>query len=184
MQQWTEIRRRVLNGEISKRAACREYEIHWDTLKKILTHVEPPGYRQSKRRGSKIDAFLPIIEQILKEDRQAHPKQRHTAKKIFERLRDEHGYDGGITLVQEVVRDSKRQCREVFLPLSHRPGEAQVDFGFADVVLNGKLTKVCLFVMTLPYSDAIFLLHYRPRVLPPHCSTSSVASPRMHRSIP
>ncbi|MEO1019730.1 MAG: IS21 family transposase [Pseudomonadota bacterium] len=157
MQQWTEIRRRVLNGEISKRAACREYEIHWDTLKKILTHVEPPGYRQSKPRGSKIDPFVPIINQILKDDRQVHHKQRHTAKKIFDRLRDEHGYDGGITLVQEVVREWKTHQREVFLPLTHRPGEAQVDFGFADVVLDGELTKICLFVMTLPYSDAIFV---------------------------
>jgi len=45
----------------------------------------------------------------------------------------------------------------VFLPLAHPPGEAQVDFGFADVWLDGELTKVALFVMTLPYSDAIFM---------------------------
>ncbi|HBN74514.1 MAG TPA: IS21 family transposase [Planctomycetaceae bacterium] len=136
MQQWTEIRRRVLSGEISKRAACREYSIHWDTLQKMLTHVEPPGYRQSKPRGSKIEPFVPIIHQILKEDQHVHRKQRHTAKKIFERLREEHGYDGGITLVQELVREWKHHRQEVFLPLVHRPGEAQVDFGFADVLLS------------------------------------------------
>lgn len=45
MEQWIEIRRRVLNGELSKRAACAEYGIHQDTLKKILAHSEPPGYR-------------------------------------------------------------------------------------------------------------------------------------------
>ena len=57
MEKWGEIRRRVLSGEISKRAACAQYEIHWDTLKKILTHTEPPGYRQAKQRQSKLDQF-------------------------------------------------------------------------------------------------------------------------------
>ena len=92
MQKWAEIRRRVLTDEISKRAACREYEIHWETLEKILTFTEPPGYRSTKPRGSKIDPFLPIIQEILKSDKTVHRKQRHTAQRIFERLRDEHGY--------------------------------------------------------------------------------------------
>ena len=90
MEKWSEIRRRVLCGEVSKRAACQEYGIHWETLPKILAHLEPPGYRRSKPRKSKLDPFLPIIEEILKNDRQVHRKQRHTAKRIFERLRDEH----------------------------------------------------------------------------------------------
>ena len=157
MEKWAEIRRRVLNGEVSKRSACAEYEIHWETLQKILTHTEPPGYRRTKRRTSKLDPYLPIIHEILQSDRKVHRKQRHTAQRIFERLRDEHDYQGGITIVQEAVRAWKEQSREVFLPLSHPPGEAQVNFGFADVWLNGELTKVALFVMTLPYSDAIFI---------------------------
>ena len=86
MEKWAEIRRRVLSGEISKRAACSQYEIHWDTLKKILTHTEPPGYRQTKQRESKLDPFLSILHEILEYDRQVHRKQRHTAKRIFERL--------------------------------------------------------------------------------------------------
>jgi transposase len=55
----------------------------------------------------------------------------------------------------------------VFLPLSHPPGEAQVDYGFADVWLDGELTKVALFVMTLPYSDAIFM-----QAFPRECTES------------
>jgi transposase len=156
MELWAEIRRRVLNGEISRRRACAEYEIHWETLQKILTHPEPPGYRLTQRRPSKLEPFLPVIEEILKSDRQVHRKQRHTAKRIFERLRDEHGYDGGETIVKDAVRGLKQRNREVFLPLTHPPGEAQVDFGFAEVWLQGELTKVALFVMTLPYSDAVF----------------------------
>ena len=152
-----EVRRRVLTGELSKRAACREYEIHWQTLERILSHAEPPGYQKTKPRSSIVDAFEAIIEEILKSDRQVHRKQRHTARRIFERLRDEHGYVGGETIVKDAVRAWKQHHREVFLPLSHPPGEAQVDFGFADVWLAGELTKVALFVMTLPYSDAIFI---------------------------
>jgi transposase len=167
MEKWAEIRRRVLSDEISKRAACAEYEIHWDTLQKILMHVEPPGYRRTKPRRSKLEPFLPIIHEILLSDRKVHRKQRHTAKRIFERLRDEHEYDGGKTIVQDAVSAWKQQKREVFLPLTHRPGEAQVDFGFADVHLNGELTQVALFVMTLPYSDAIYV-----QAFPRECTES------------
>jgi hypothetical protein len=95
MEIWKVIRRRVLTKELSKRAACKEYELGWHTLKKILAHDEPPGYRLSQpRQKRKLAAFLPIIQQILEDDRQAPKKQRHTAKRIFQRLRDEHGFQG------------------------------------------------------------------------------------------
>lgn len=167
MEKWSEIRRRVLTGEISKRAACEEYEIHWNTLAKVLAFSEPPGYRRTKRRPRKLDPFLPVIEEILKSDKQVHRKQRHTSQRIFERLKDEHGYTGGVTMVKQAVRAWRREHKEVFLPLSHPPGEAQVDFGFADVWLNGELTKVALFVMTLPYSDAICI-----QAFPRECTES------------
>ena len=123
-----------------------------------MTHAEPPGYRQSKVRPKwKLEPFLAIIHQILKEDRQAPPKQRHTARRIFERLRQEHGYQGGETVVKDAVRAWKQTQQEVYLPLSHPPGEAQVDFGEATICLAGRETKVALFVMTLPYSGALFL---------------------------
>ncbi len=157
MELWIEIRRRVSSGELSKRKACAEYDIHWDTLEKILTHTEPPGYRLTKKRPSKLEPFLPFIHEMLDGDRKVHRKQRHTAQRLFERLRDEHGYTGGITIVKQAVRAWREQNREVYLPLSHPPGHAQVDYGFADVVLNGETVKVALFVMTLPYSDAIFI---------------------------
>ena len=158
MHQWSEIRRRVLTEEISKREACREYELGWHTLKKILAHETPPGYRLSQpRRKPKLEPYLPIIEQILQDDRQAPKKQRHTAKRIFERLCDEHDFEGGYTIVKEAVREWKQTQKEVFLPLSHPPGEAQVDFGEATIKLNGVERKSALFVMTLPYSGAIII---------------------------
>ncbi len=158
MDNWIEIRRRVLVDGLSKRAACREYGIHWDTLKKILEHPEPPGYRRSAPRPRpKLDPFLPVIHQILQDDKKAPRKQRHTARRIFERLRDEHGYKGGLTVVKEAVASWRLRFAEAFIPLAHRPGEAQVDFGQAEVTLDGQTTTVALFVMTLPYSDATFV---------------------------
>jgi transposase len=158
MELWTEVRRRVLTKELSQRAACKEYGLGWHTLKKILAHDEPPGYRQAQpREKRKLAPFLPIIQELLTADRQAPKKQRHTAKRIFERLRDEHGYQGGQTVVKDAVRTWKQSHQEVFLPLSHPPGEGQVDFGEATIRLAGQETKVALFVMTLPYSGAIFL---------------------------
>ena len=157
MEQWTEIRRRVLVEGLSKREACKIYKLHWATLAKILSHGEPPGYRRVKAvRRPKIEPFLPIIHRILEEDRTAPKKQRHTAKRIWERLRDEHGFTGKTTIVRSAVQEWKAARKEVFLPLSHPPGEAQVDFGFAKAILAGIETDVAVFVMSLPYSDAVY----------------------------
>ncbi len=115
------------------------------------------GTRQSKpRRKRKIGPYLAVIDEILRQDRDVHRKQRHTKRRLFERLRDEYGYPGGYTAVKEAVRDWEQRRREVYMPLVHRPGEAQVDFGTAEIVWNGQSIKVALFVMTLVYSDAIF----------------------------
>ena len=156
MEQWSEIRRRVLVEGLSRRAACRAYGLHWHTLTKMLEHSEPPGYRTAQPRARrKIGPFLAVIEEILKQDQTAPRKQRHTKWRIFDRLKG-NGYTGGYTAVKEVVRDWERRHREVFVPLIHNPSEAQVDFGSAELIRDGQTLKVALFVMTLLYSDAIF----------------------------
>ncbi len=101
--------------------------------------------------------MLPIIHEILEADRKAPKKQRHTAKRIFERLKTEYGYAGGKTVVEDAVRAWRQTHQEVFLPLVHPPGEAQVDFGEATIRQSGVERKVALFVMTLPYSGSIFI---------------------------
>jgi transposase len=157
MEQWSGIRRRVLVEGASKRSVLRETGIHHETLEKMLTHSQPPGYRREVPYPKpKIGPYEARIRQILEEDKGAPKKQRHTAKRIFERIQAE-GYTGGYTQVKEVVRELRKRQKEVFLPLVHRPGEAQADFGYALVKENGRLRKVAFFVMTLPYSDAIFL---------------------------
>jgi len=156
MELWSEVRRRVLTGELSKRQARKEYSLHWDTLQKMLQHEAPPGYRKKQPREKPVlGPFLALIHEILEADRQAPKKQRHTAKRILERLR-ERGYQGGRTVIQEEVRRWKRRSAEVFMPLAHRPGEAQVDFGEATIVYRGQERKAAMFVMSLPFSDALF----------------------------
>ena len=91
MQMWTEIRRKVLVEGASKRSIRRDYRIGSAALEKILANAEPSGYRQRTCRPKPVlGQFLGVIDEILIADRDAPAKQRHTAKRIFERLRDEH----------------------------------------------------------------------------------------------
>ena len=88
------------------------------------------GYRRSKAPiRPALDGYVGVIDEILRTDKTLIKKQRHTAKRIFERLRDEHGYAGSLTTVTYYVREQKRRTKEVFVPLAHRPGHVQVDFG-------------------------------------------------------
>jgi transposase len=156
MHDWSEIRRRVLVEGMSKRAACRQFDLHWSTLSKILDVPSPPGYRATPRLKPKLAAYLPVIDRILEDDRSAPPKQRHTAVRIYYRLRDEFGYRGGSSTVRAAVRAWKQRHAEVFMPLEHLPGDAQADFGHALVRVDGQIVKAAIFVMSLPYCDAVF----------------------------
>ncbi len=90
---------------LSQREAARRFGLSRDTVKKMLRHTEPPGYRRRQlAKRPKLDPFTAIIDRILEEDRTVHRKQRHTAKRIFERLRDEHGFTGKQTIVKDYVR--------------------------------------------------------------------------------
>jgi hypothetical protein len=69
-------------------------------------------------------------------------KQRHTAKRVWQRLRDEHGFTGGYSTVRDDVRRTKTRRREVFVPLAHPPGHAQIDFGEAVEIIGGQRLKL------------------------------------------
>jgi transposase len=146
---------------MSIREAARVFGLHRETVSKMLRFSVPPGYRRHHPpRRPKLDPFVGIIDRILEEDRSAPRKQRHTAKRIFERLRDEHGFEGGYTIVKDYIREHRRRSREVFVPLAHDPGHAQVDFGEALAVIAGVERKVRFFAMDLPHSDACFVRAY------------------------
>ena len=155
------VRRACHVDGMSVRAAARHFGIDRKTVSKILKHSVPPGYRRDGPPARpKLDAFVGIIDRILEDDKSVLKKQRHTAKRIFERLRDEHGFTGAITIVTDYVREKKRRTREVFVPLAHPPGHAQVDFGEALGEIGGVVRKLHYFAMALPHSDAFFIKAY------------------------
>ena len=99
---------------LSEREAARRFGIARETVRKMLRHAEPPGYRRRQApKRPKLDPFTDIIDRILVEDRTVHHKQRHTAKRIFERLRDEHGFAGKETIVKDYVRERRHGQREM-----------------------------------------------------------------------
>jgi len=98
-----------------------------------------------------------MIDAILEDDKQRPRKQRHTAKRIFARLHAEHGYLGGYTIVKDYVREKKLVGREMFIPLTHAPGEAQADFGEAQVIIAGVECKAHFMAFDLPHSDDCFV---------------------------
>lgn len=129
---YAKVRHAVRIEGLSERAAARRFGIDSRTVAKMVAFSVPPGYRRTKPPvRPKLDAFIAIIERILAEDRNRPKKQRHTAKRIFERLRDEHGFAGGITIVKDYVAGWRQRAQEMFVPLAHPPGHAQVDFGEA-----------------------------------------------------
>ena len=155
------VRRAVMVEGVSIREASRLFGLHRDTVRKMLAYSVPPGYRrQTPPRKPKLEPFTGVIDHILEGDHQAPKKQRHTAKRIFERLRDEYGFDGRYTIVKDYVREHRRQTREMFVPLSHPPGHAQCDFGEALVVIAGVERKAHCFVLDLPHSDGCFIKAY------------------------
>ncbi len=146
---------------MSQREAARHFGISRDSVRKMLSFSVPPGYRRKAPvRRPKLDGFTAIIDAWLEADRGVHRKQRHTAKRVFERLRDEHGFTGGYTIVKDYLREQERRGREMFVPLAHPPGHAQADFGEAMVIIGGIEQKAHYFAFDLPHSDACYVRAY------------------------
>ena len=123
------VRHAVLIEGMSGREAARIFGINRRTVEKMLRFSIPPGYQRDKEtRRPKLDGFTGVIDQILEADKLVPKKQRHTSKRIFERLRDKHRLAGGITIVKNYVFATKQRQREMFVPLSHPPGHAQASY--------------------------------------------------------
>ena len=158
---YVRVRRACMVEGMSTREAARVFGLHRDTVRKMLEYSVPPGYRrQSPPRRPKLDPYHGVIDRILEEDRRLPRKQRHTAKRIYDRLRAEHGFGGRYTIVKDYVRERRRRTREMYVPLSHPPGDAQCDFGQAKAVIGGVEQTIHYFVLDLPHSDACFVKAY------------------------
>jgi len=98
---------------MSARAAALHFGISCDSVRKMLSFSVPPGYRRrAEIKRPKLDGFTEIIDAWLAEDEGRTRKQRHTAKRVLERLRDKHGFTGGYTIVKDYMRERDRRGRE------------------------------------------------------------------------
>ncbi len=156
------IRRRVLNDGESQRAVARNLGHSRHTIKKALLHAAPPGYRRtSSVHRPAIEPVMDIIDAWLEEDTKRPRKQRHTAKRMFDRLCDDYDFKGSYSAVSRYIALKKSTSGETFYPLVFDPGEeAQVDWGEARVIINGCEKKVYLFCMRLCFSTVCFVYAY------------------------
>ena len=158
MEIYGRVRRAVRVEGRSQRAVARDFGLSRETVRKMLEYAVPPGYqRQQPIKRPKLGPWLGVIDAILSDDKQRPVKQRHTAKRIFERLNEEHGFTGGYTIVKDYVRSAELHSREMFIPLTHAPGEAQADFGEALVAVAGVEQKAHYLAVDLPHSDDCFV---------------------------
>ncbi|MBT5463425.1 MAG: IS21 family transposase [Marinovum sp.] len=161
MELYLRVRRAHFQGGLSGRKISHDFGISRDSVSKMLAYSEPPGYRRTVPiKSPKLDPYMDQIDQWLSEDKARPRKQRHTAKRIFERLRDECGFAGGYTIIKDYVRRKKRGNKEMFVPLSHPAGHGQADFGEALVVIGGIEQKAYFFALDLPHSDACYIRAY------------------------
>jgi transposase len=162
MEQFEQIRRDRDREGLSIRGLAARHGVHRRAVKQALASPLPPVKRSPVGRSApKLGEFREVIDGWLLADRTAPRKQRHTAKRIHQRLVDEFGADVAESSVRQHVRLRKRELGfavgEVFIPQEHAPGaEAEVDWGQADVVLGGVAVKVHLFVMRASFSGAVF----------------------------
>lgn len=126
----------------SIRQIQRETGYHRETIRKALEDGEVPVYTLQEPRPSPVlDPVKPVIDQWLREDEDRPPKQRHTAKRIYQRLTTEYDFQGAESTVRRYVGQRRQQLHsQVFIPLAYELGQvAQVDFGEAQVVIAGQL---------------------------------------------
>ena len=163
VKDYDEIRKRYLAGE-SQRHIAKTLGISRNTVAKYCEGATVPWERKTPERVSTVltEKTVAFIRSCLEEDEtEGMKKQRHTAKRIYDRLVEETGFSGGESTVRGKVHELKQLVPAAFLPLEFDPGEAlQVDWGEAFVYINGKKEKINLFCARLCYSCKPIVLAY------------------------
>ena len=161
MELYGRVRRAVLVDGLSQRAVAREFGISRKSVRKMVAFALPPGYQRTRAvMRPKLDGFVGVIDAMVEEDKLRPARQRHTAKRVWERLKEEHQFTGGYTIVKNYLRSAADRGREMFVPLTHPAGEAQADFGEALVVIAGVEQKAHYLAMDLPHSDDCFVVAF------------------------
>ena len=158
VDEYARIRRAHRDG-MSLREMARTFHHSRRKLREIVATAEPKPYLRLNPPATVVDPFKPTIDAILAADAEAPRKQRHTAKKIFRRLRDEHGYTGGYERVRLYLRKHTQSQRETFIPLDHDPGQrVEFDFGHVYVDFPEGRRQVPVLLATWSYSNCPYAL--------------------------
>ena len=165
MEQFEQIRRDHAREELSIRELAKRHGVHRRAVRQALESAIPPAKRAPEvRPAPKLGPYRPLIDEILLADREAPRKQRHTARRIWQRLVEEHGAAVSERQVCRYVHDKRRELGdvgEVFVPLISDAGdEAEVDWGEATVLLRGEPVVVHLFEMRACFSGAAFVIAF------------------------
>ena len=160
VDQKEQIRRAFFIEGNSIRQIARERHHDRRTVRAAIRDAGPPCYKLSRPRARPVlGQFVAIIDRWLAEDQLSPAKQRHTGRRIYNRLVEEHGYTGGESTVREYVHKHRARQHPVFIPLAYEPGvDAQVDFGEARVMMKGRPLNVQIFVGRLCFSKIPFLV--------------------------
>lgn len=154
---------RIYNKSISEIA--RDTGHSRNTVKKVL-RGEYTGYTKRKTQPCPVlGPYHDVIYKWLEEDLERPKKQRHTAKRIYDRLLNEYDFNGGETTVRKYVSIIKRSLglknSEAFVPIEPVPrGETEADWGSATVILKGEEVRVKMFCMRSKYSGMPFVRLY------------------------
>jgi len=146
---------------LSQRAIAKRLGVSRNTVKKYCHGNHLPGEALPRNREAPVTGPVrDLVSRWLEEDELAPPKQRHTAKRVHDRL-EELGYRAGESTIRELVREIRAQREKPYVPLAFDPGEAvQVDWGEAKVFMDGVKTTVQLFCMRLCHSAAPFVMAF------------------------
>ena len=162
MDEKERIRRAYFLQRKSIREITREFHHARRTVRKAIYDPSPPRYtRVAPTAKPVLSSFTATIDKWLEEDLDRPRKQRHTARRIYQRLVEECGFPGGESTVRCYVRQHRPKKREVYLPLEYDPGsDAQCDFGQAYVIMGDKMEEVELFCLRLCYSSKPFVMAF------------------------
>lgn len=152
------IRKKHLVDGWSIRKISRQLHIARQTVRKALKGAELPRYHRTKPRPCPVlDSYRAVIQTWLDDDVHAPPKQRHTAKRIYDRLVAEYGFPGSESAVRRQVARLRGKMPEVYIPLTAAWGQqAQIDWGQATVEIGGVAVVAHLFCLKLRASSVPF----------------------------
>ena len=142
------------------RQIARSFHVSRRTVREALASPEPKPYTRTKPPPAPVlGPFAAIIDQVLRDDRDAPPKQRHTAAQLFRRLQDEQGYPGSYPTVRRYVAAHRHHSSPTFIPLAHPPGHRlEADFGHIHVDFPDGRRLVPFLVTVWAYSNAPFVI--------------------------